>query len=128
MKIKYEFADETKEIEIDESTATLIKDLDRQEYNNNKKETRRHCSIEKGLEFGIIADTSVDVEQEYIQGEELKQLHKALKTLTAEQRKLVCKVFYDKQPLKEIAAEYGTTYQAIQNRLNKILERLRKNF
>ena len=46
MKIKYEFATETVEIEVDETWGTVLVDLDRQEYNNDQSETRRHCSLE----------------------------------------------------------------------------------
>lgn len=45
MKIKYEFANETVEIEVDEEWGNLLIDLDRQEYNNDHAETRRHCSL-----------------------------------------------------------------------------------
>ena len=45
MKIKYEFATETVEIEVSEEWANILIDLDRQEYNNHK-ETRRHCSLD----------------------------------------------------------------------------------
>ena len=46
MKIKYQFATETVEIEVTENWGNVIVDLDRQEYNNNHTETRRHCSLE----------------------------------------------------------------------------------
>lgn len=46
MKITYEFATETVEIEVSEDWANLVIDLDRQEYNNNHAETRRHVSYE----------------------------------------------------------------------------------
>ena len=127
MKIKYEFVNETKEIEIDENTGQIIKDLDRAEYNNRKKETRRHCSIEKSLEFGTLGDDT-DLEQTVIHDDDLKKLNKALATLTADQKDLVRRVFFYGEQLKDIAAEYGVSYQAIQDRLNKIMKRLRKNF
>lgn len=44
MKIKYEFATETVEIEVTDAWGATIVDLDRQEYNIDNKETRRHCS------------------------------------------------------------------------------------
>lgn len=46
MKIKYEFATETVEVEVSEEPGTAIVDLDRREYNINHKETRRHCSLD----------------------------------------------------------------------------------
>lgn len=46
MKIKYAFANETVTIEVEDQWATVLVDLDRQEYNIDQKETRRHCSLE----------------------------------------------------------------------------------
>lgn len=46
MKIKYEFATETTEIEVNEEWATILIDLDKQEFNNNRRETRRHNSLD----------------------------------------------------------------------------------
>ena len=131
MKVTYTFANgETKEIEVDETTGELIKDLDRQERNNNKKETRRHYSIEYATTlYGIEpADKSVNLEQDIIYGEDLKHLHKALDTLTTDQKDLVRRVFFNREQLKDIALKFGVSYQAIQDRLNKILKKLRKNF
>ena len=43
MKTKYEFVNgEVVEIEVSEEWAEVLAELDRQEYNNDKKETRRH--------------------------------------------------------------------------------------
>ena len=45
MKVRYEFVTgEFTEIEVDDSLGELLVDFDRQEYNNNHKETRRHVS------------------------------------------------------------------------------------
>ena len=46
MKIKYEFATETVEIEVTDDWGAIVVDLDRQDYNTDHKETRRHCSLE----------------------------------------------------------------------------------
>ena len=45
MKIQYKFATETVTIEVDDRWGELLVDLNRQEYNNDHKETRRHSSI-----------------------------------------------------------------------------------
>jgi len=127
MKIKYEFVNETKEIDVADEYGAIVKDLNRQEYNNQKKETRRHCTIEKSLEFGTIP-SGFDLERDYLRKEEMKKLNAALDTLTADQKDLVRRVFFNDQPLKEIAAEYGVKYQSLQDRLETILKKLKKNF
>ena len=55
MKIKYEFVNgETSEIEVDDSLGELLVDFDRQQYNNDHKETRRHVSLFKvNAAFGL---------------------------------------------------------------------------
>lgn len=50
MKIKYQFATETVEIEVADDWGNLVIDLDRQEYNNDHTETRRHVSYD-ALDF-----------------------------------------------------------------------------
>lgn len=52
MKIKYEFATETVEIEVSEDWGDVLVDLNRQEYNNNHKETRRHTTLNNGYDDG----------------------------------------------------------------------------
>ncbi|MDR0286190.1 MAG: hypothetical protein LBI03_00540 [Clostridiales bacterium] len=47
MKISYTFAtNETIEIETSEEWAYFINNLDRLDYNNSQRETRRHCSLD----------------------------------------------------------------------------------
>lgn len=50
MKIKYEFATETVEVEVSAEMYALHMELNRVEYNNNHRETRRHVSLDTGLE------------------------------------------------------------------------------
>ena len=46
MKITYEYlTGETVEIEVDEQFGEVVLELDRKEYNNNRKETRRHVLL-----------------------------------------------------------------------------------
>ena len=51
MKIWYEFTNgEVSEIEVGEALGGLLVEFDRQEYNNDHKETRRHVSL-NGLDY-----------------------------------------------------------------------------
>lgn len=51
MKVRYEFVNgEISEIEVDDNLGELLVDFDRQEYNNDHKETRRHTSLD-GMEY-----------------------------------------------------------------------------
>ena len=46
MKRTYHFVNESKEVEIEEKWGQVLKELDRLEYNNNHRETRRHSSLD----------------------------------------------------------------------------------
>ena len=52
MKIKYEFANEVIEIEVSDEWGMVILEMDRLDYNNDKKETRRHLSLDTGFDQG----------------------------------------------------------------------------
>jgi len=124
MKVKYEYVNgETNEIEVDEELGTILASLDRQEYNNHKRETRRHCAIE-GLMWRL-SDEKVNIEADCTSENFIEAI---LAPLNTEQREIFNSVFFNGYSLKEVAKRYGTSYQAIQNRLNKILNKLRKSF
>ena len=57
MKIQYKFASETIAIEVSDEWGEILIDLDRQEYNNDHKETRRHYHLEgcayEGDDFAV---------------------------------------------------------------------------
>ena len=51
MKISYEFVTgEISEIEVDDTLGEMLLDFDRQQYNNDQKETRRHVSLD-GMDY-----------------------------------------------------------------------------
>lgn len=128
MKIKYTFVTgETKEIEIDERIHMASEEINAQIKSNDRRETRRHTPIDNE-EFGFAVDHGVDIEADCILSADKTKLHKALGQLNAQQKDLVRRVFFNGEQLKDIAKEYNTTYQAIQNRLKKILAKLRKDF
>ena len=83
MKIKYQFATETVEIEVSDDWGNLVIDLDRQEYNNDHKETRRHYSLDaltfEGEEYGEV-DQAIHSLTEY------QDLREAIARLTDQQQ------------------------------------------
>ena len=91
MKIKYEFANETVEIEVEENWGAVLVELDRQEYNNDHAETRRHISLESSVEEGGNAwlPSDADVEHDVLQKAEFEQLYAAMQMLEPRQKKLI---------------------------------------
>ena len=128
MKIRYEFVTgEFSEIEVDDSLGELLVDFDRQQYNNDHKETRRHVSLDgmeyEGELFASVADTADEVERR----EELARLMRAMEALSPSQRELVQKVFFENQKIVDIAREEGVSHAAIHDRLKRIYKKIKNN-
>ena len=133
--IRYKFADGTvSEARVSDELFAIHEEMVEAEKSNHRKNTRRHDLLSALNENEIDIPNDDDdapttlIEQEH--GEFLirhwKKLNKALEVLSSEQRKIVQGVFYEKRPLIAVAEEMGITYQAIQNRLKRILEKLKK--
>ena len=128
VKVRYEFiTGEVSEIEVDQDFGSLLVDFERQEYNNDHKETRRHVSL-NGMDYeGEIFASGADTESEAESREDISRLYCAMESLSPAQRELVVKVFFEKVRVADIACEEGVTEAAGRNRLQKIYARLKKN-
>ena len=127
MKISYEFVTgEVSEVEVDERLGGMLLDLDRQQYNNDQKETRRHVSLD-GMDYeGELFASAEDTEREAERREDIARLFSAMEILSPAQRELVEKVYFEERKITDIAREEGVTEAAIRNRLKKIYFRLKK--
>ena len=128
MKIKYEFVNETVEIDVEEEWADIVVDLDRQDYNVNHKETRRHCSLEAFSSNDERLASDDDVERDVIADEDRRRLYKAIAELTPDQQELVRRVYFNNERLADIAREQGVSRAALTNRMNRLLASLKKFF
>ena len=127
MKITYEFVTgEVSEVEVDERLGGMLLDLDRQQYNNDQKETRRHFSLD-GMDYeGELFASAQDTEGEAVRREDMARLYSAMEILSPAQRELVEKVYFEERKITDIAREEGVSEAAIRNRLKKIYSRLKK--
>lgn len=127
MKITYEFVTgEISEVEVDERLGGMLLDLDRQQENNDQKETRRHFSL-NGMDYeGELFASAEDTEGEAMRREDMARLYSAMEALSPSQRELVEKVYFEERKITDIAREEGVTEAAIRNRLKKIYSRLKK--
>ena len=127
MKITYEFVTgEVSEAEVDERLGGMLLDLDRQQYNNDKKETRRHVSL-AGMDYeGELFVSAEDTEGEAVRREDMAWLYSAMEILSPAQRELLEKVYFEERKITDIAREEGVSEAAIRNRLKKIYFRLKK--
>jgi len=125
-------------VEVNDEFAAVYVELDRQDKNNERKETRRHVSLNKKVKnqdfedivehIDLLEDKRSNIEENYIQREEIATLRDGIKSLLPEQRRLIKQVFYEERSIKSLAEEYGVSSPAIINRLNKIYAQLRKKF
>ena len=123
MKIKYQFATETVEIEVDDDWGNLVIDLDRQEYNNDHKETRRHVSLDAALYEGeAFADEGAGLEK-YA---ERIDLQRAISTLTDHQQRIIKGYFFDGLTYVELGEELGISEAGVRQAANRALNQLRK--
>ena len=127
MKITYEFVTgEVSEAEVDERLGGMLLDLDRQQYNNDKKETRRHVSL-AGMDYeGELFVSAEDTEGEAVRREDMAWLYSAMEILSPAQRELLEKVYFEERKITDIAREEGVSEAAIRNRLKKLYSRLKK--
>lgn len=127
MRVRYEFANgEFEEIEVDDSLGELLVDFDRQEYNNDHNETRRHVSLD-GMDYeGALFASPADPAVEVLKREETARLLRAMESLSPDQRELVRRVYFENQRIVDIAREQGVSEAAIRNRLKKIYAKMKK--
>ncbi len=127
MKIRYEFTNgEISEIEVDESLGELLVELDRQAYNNDHKETRRHTSLD-GMEYeGALFAAPDDPAAEVLRREDAARLLRAMEALTPAQRELVRRVYFENEKITDIARAEGITKQSIHERLRRALKKIKK--
>ena len=127
-KIKYTFDDgTTSEIEVTDELYSLHLELVQQEKRNHWRETRRHTSLNYLLELCVdFADTAADPFAAVELRENDERIQKAISNLLPEQQELLRQVYFEYIPQTEIAAKSGVTKKAINNRLARILQRLKK--
>lgn len=125
MKIQYKFIDETVEIEVEEDWGNLVIDLDRQEYNNNHAETRRHASLSAmSYEGDYFEDDRADLSR-YA---DVLALRDAIQNLPDRQREIIHLHFFEQLGIREIARQLGLDHSTVRESLNAAIKNLKKIF
>jgi len=127
MRIEYEFVTgEVSEIEVEDSIGEVLLDFDRQEKNNDRRETRRHMSLD-GMDFeGELFQSGADTLREAMGQVDTESLVRALAGLPDPQKELLLKVYFKEMRLADIARDEGVSEAAVRNRLKKIYKKLKK--
>ena len=126
MKIKYEFATETVEVEVTDDWGSILVDLDRQEYNINHKETRRHCSLDAYNLDNTLFPSDEDVLRDILKAEDDERLHNAIAKLEPRQQKLIWQMFFEERGYTDIARAEGLDESAVRHATTRALKKLKK--
>lgn len=129
-KIKYTFADgHTEEIEVTEAFAAEYAEMEHREYLTNRKETRRHQSLDKSMEHGFdIPDLTVDIQAEVERRELSGQLKIALHTLTDRQRAVFLRYALDGLSFRAIGEEMSIAKNVVREHYYAAIKKLKKFF
>ena len=127
VKIAYRFADgHVEELEVEQEVAEALKELDRQEYNDNHRETRRHvtfdCTEEKS--WRAVDDQRLS---RLLDGppDEIR-LRVAINQLEQHHRDLIIAIFYRGIKIVEYARLSGVSQSAISQQLGIAIKKLKK--
>lgn len=81
------------DVEVTEEFAAEYAEMEHREYLVNRKETRRHQSLDKSMEHGFdVADPKVNIFEQVEQRLQTEILHKAIAALSPEQQELLWQV------------------------------------
>ena len=127
MKIQYKFATETISIDVPDDWGEILIDLDRQEYNNNHKETRRHYSLEgkvyEGMDYAV---EDPGLEALFAGPTDEERLRAAIQKLAPDQQAMIRAIYFDGVSVNDYAARMGVTQSAVSHRLQTVKKKMKK--
>ena len=127
MKIQYKFVNETISIDVPDDWGEILIDLDRQEYNNDHKETRRHYSLEgkvyEGMDYAV---EDPGLEALFAGPTDEERLRTAIQKLSPDQQAMIRAIYFDGVSVNDYAARMGVTQSAISHRLQTVKKKLKK--
>ena len=127
-KIKYTFADgTTNEIEVTEEFAAQYADMEHKDALIERKETRRHQSLDRSMENGFdVADPRADTAEQAELRELSANVHNALHKLTDKQRAVVLLHVLDGLSFREIGERLGLSRYTVRDYYDHAVKKLKK--
>ena len=126
MEYTYRFVTrESATVEVSEELAEELRELDHEERLAARRYRAHNVMMSAFPDAeGYFPDDAQDTEGEALRTADIGALNGCLRGLSAEQRRLLLRVYGREESLAAIAREEGVTYQAIQHRLARIMNRL----
>jgi len=127
VKITYRFADgHMEELEVETEVAETLRELDRQEYNNNHRETRRHVTFDCAEEKSWLAVDDQRLSRLFDSPPDEIRLRMAINQLEQHHRDLIIAIFYRGIKIVEYARLSGVSQPAISQQLSNAIKKLKK--
>ena len=128
---QYKFTDEVITVEISDEWASVLSELDREEYNNDHAETRRHVSLDNG-EDGTWLSTEKGKTLIEIAGKifslDDRRFVKARRILSKKQSELYESVYDRGDSVGEYAADNNIDQSTASKRNSAVIEKFKKIF
>lgn len=128
MEIKYTFVNgEEISISVYGDFEKIILDLDRNLYNNNHTETRRHISLDAFEEDKtMLRDTGLDLENQVLNRADSKTLYKAISKLKPYEQELIHNLYLRDHPAiqKDYAKKLGISHAIMRKRVERLKSKL----
>ena len=127
-KIIYQFADGTQnEVEVSDEFYAQYQEMEKEEKNKDRAETRRHISLSQMQDNGFEPALQEPSPEEILNKEETrKEVLKAISMLKQNEQEIIFMYFYDKKTLEQIAEILNVQKPAVSKHLARILEKLKK--
>lgn len=125
---RYHFSNgETISIDVPNDWGEILIDLDRLEYNNDHKETRRHYSLEgkvyEGMDYAV---EDPGLEALFAGPTDEERLRAAIQKLAPDQQAMIRAIYFNGISVNDYAARMGVTQSAISHRLQTVKKKLKK--
>ena len=128
MKVRYEFATETVTVEVSDEWGKVVLSMNEDEKKNDRKETRRHESLDLSMDESPWVKSDEDDPDTYVAEklEEGVRIRRAMDHLTDKQKDVICQVYYRGYGITEYAEMRGINKTTARERLASAEMKLKK--
>ena len=125
MKYRYAFTTGEEGVEIPEEWAAVLEEMDHEEQLSNRRETRRHQSLDDLLYEGLDFASDGDAESPLLEKEDGRELEEALGCLTEIQRRRLL-MHCEGMTYEEIGSAEQISFQKVAVSIDKAKKNLKK--
>ena len=125
MEIIYKFVTgENIKVVVAEEFEGAIMQMDKDLYNNNQKETRRHQSFNEIIDKAdMLIDKTINIDELILKNSKVDKLYEAISKLKPAEQELIHKLYLDKHPMTQ--SEYAKSINISDTAMWKKVQHLR---